>query len=152
MTIALLALSLGTRVETAAALVFVSALNPFVHIGEVGQIDAFYGLSVTPTHHQLTINGRKLWAWCAPDTLEHPELLGSTAAIESRDPQTGHLVRLTVSPAQIEAVEPESAAVSMRRPETWDATSSIRIMTSACHFGFFFASRESGERWLANHP
>ncbi|MPY89490.1 MAG: alkylmercury lyase [Luteitalea sp.] len=151
-TIAQLARALGTPTETAEALTRDSALSPFVHAGEEGRIQGFWGLSVTPTHHQLTVNGRKLWAWCAPDSLEHPELLGDTAEIESRDPETGQLIRLTVSPARVEAVEPTGAVVSMRRPETWNATSAARIMASACHFHFFFASRESGERWVAKHP
>lgn len=151
-TIAQLARALGTSVEKAQALTRESPLSPFVHVGEGGQIQAFYGLSVTPTHHQFTVNGRKLWAWCAPDTLEHAELLGDTVAVESRDPETGQLVQLTVSPTRIEAAEPTGVVVSMRDPQTWDATSSVRIFTSACHFHFFFVSRESAERWVAKHP
>lgn len=114
--IAQLARALGTSVEMAEALTRDSALSPFVHSGEEGRVQGFFGLSVTPTHHQLTVNGRKLWAWCAADSFEHPELLGHTAEIESRDPETGQLIRLTVSPARIEAVEPTSVVVSMRRP------------------------------------
>lgn len=146
-----LARALGAPIEKAEALVNDSALRSFVHIGERG-IQGFYGLSVTPTHHQITISGRKLWAWCAPDTLEYPELLGHTAEIESRDPETGQLIRLTVSPARIEAAEPTGVVGSIRRPERWDATSAARVMASACHFHFFFASRDSGERWVAKHP
>lgn len=151
-TIAQLAQALRTTTDAAEALTRDSALSPFVHVGEDGRIQGFYGLSVTPTHHQLTFNGRKLWAWCAPDTLEHPELLGAPVEIESRDPETGEVVRLTVSPARVEAVEPTGVVVSMRRPETWEVSSAGRIMASACHFHFFFASPESGERWVARHP
>ncbi len=86
------------------------------------------------------------------DTFEHPELLGGTAAIESRDPETDELVRLTVSATRIEAAEPKGIMVSMVRPQTWDVTSAARIMASACHFIFFFASHTSGERWQAKHP
>ena len=153
-TTAQLARALGTTVDAAAAFTKESPLSPFVHADEGGRIQAFYGLSVTPTHHQLTLKRRKLWAWCAPDTLEHPELLGGPTAVESRDPETDQVIRLTVSPACIEAVEPTGVVVSMRRPEKWDwdATSAAQIMSSACHFHFFFASRESGERWVAKRP
>lgn len=78
-TIAQLARALGTSTEAAEALTKESALSPFVHKGEGGRIQGFYGLSVTPTHHQLTLCGRKLWAWCAPDTLEYPEQRQETA-------------------------------------------------------------------------
>lgn len=149
--IAQLAQALGTSVATAEALTQESALSRFVYADKAG-IQGFLGLSVLPTHHQTTINKRRLWAWCAPDTLEHPELLGETAQIESRDPESGQLVRLTVSPDGIETVDPAGIVVSMSRPKRWDVTSADRIMTSACHFHFFFASRDSGERWVAKHP
>lgn len=152
LTIAHLARALGTPVEAAEALTRDSALSPFVHKDEGGRIQGFYGLSVMPTHHQITINGRKLWAWCAPDTLLYPELFRASAAIETRDPEAGELVRLTVSPDRIVAVEPADVVASIRRPEAWDASSAARIMATACHFNFFFASRESGEHWVAKHP
>jgi alkylmercury lyase len=151
-TIAQLARALDTPIETAGALTRNSALSPFVHAGEGGRIQGFFGLSVTPTPHQLTVHGRPLWTWCAPDTLAYAELLGAPTAIESRDPEAGQVIRLTVSPARVEAVEPTGVVGSLRRPEVWDTTSAARIMTSACHFQFFFASRESGERWVASHP
>lgn len=151
-TIAQLTQALGTPIEAVKALTTDSALSPFVHKDEEGRIQGFYGLSVKPTHHQLTINGYKMWAWCAPDTLAYPELLRATATIETRDPETGELVRLTVSPDRIESVEPMDAVSSIRSPEAWDATSAARIIATACHFNFFFASREAGERWVAKHP
>ena len=150
--IAQFAQALGKSVETAEALTRDSALSRFVYADKSGKIKGFVGLSVTPTHHQTTINKRKLWAWCAPDTLEHPELLGKTAEIESRDPETGQFVRLMVSPDRIETVDPAGVVVSMSRPKRWDVTAADRIITSACHFHFFFASRDSGERWVAKHP
>lgn len=150
--IAQFAQALDASVQTAEALTRDSALSRFVYTDTSGKIQGFVGLSVTPTHHQTTINKRKLWAWCAPDTLEHPELLGETAEIESRDPETGQMVRLTVSPDRIETAEPAGIVVSMSRPKRWDLTAADRIITSACHFHFFFASRDSGERWVAKHP
>jgi alkylmercury lyase len=150
--VAQLARALGVPVETAQVLLTDSAMSPFGHKDEEGRIQGFYGLSVTPTHHQLTINGRTLWAWCALDTLLYPELFHASAVIETRDPETGELVRLMVSPDRIETAEPAGVVASIRRPEGWDATSAARIIASFCHFHFFFASRESGERWVAKHP
>jgi len=153
-TIAQLAGALGTPTDAVEAFTKDSALSAFVDVGEGGRIRGFFGPSVKPTRHQFRFNGRKLWAWCAPDTLEHPELLGGPTAVESRDPETDQVIRLTVSPAGVGDVEPTGVVVSMRRPEKWDwdATSAAQIMSSACHFHFFFASRESGERWVAKHP
>lgn len=151
-TIAQLAQALGISAGVAEALVRESTLSPFVHTDKEGRIVGFDGLAVAPTHHQLTVNGRTLWTWCAPDTLFMPELLGDTAEIDSRDPETDQPVRLTGSPDRVEAVEPKGIVVSVMAPKAWELTSADRIMASACHFMFFFASRASGERWVAKHP
>lgn len=37
-------------------------------------------------------------------------------------------------------------------PGAVDFTSATRVIATACHFGFFFTSRASGQRWLAKHP
>ena len=143
--------ALRTSIERASALVKDSVLSPFIHTDEAGRIQGFMGLAVIRTHHQLTVNGRTLWTWCAYDTLFIPELLGETAAIETRDPETGQLIRLTVSPAGVEAADPAGILASIVRPEAWDVSSASQVMASACHFMFFFASRTSGERWQVKH-
>jgi alkylmercury lyase len=150
--IARLAETLGTQPEAIEAFVGDSALNPFIHTDEEGRIQGFWGLSTKPTHHQVVIGGRRLWAWCAVDTLLHPDLLGETARIETRDPETGEMNRLVVSPARVEAAEPTGIVVSVVRPQDADLTSNTRLRASACHFIFFFASPASGERWQAKHP
>jgi alkylmercury lyase len=147
-----LARALGTSVDTAEALTKDSALSPFVHIDEAGRIQGFWGLSVAHTHHQLTVDHQRLWTWCAFDSLFIPELLGNAAEIESRDPETGELVCLTVTPNNVETVKPTDVLVSMVPPQAWDVTSADRVMASACHFIFFFASRASAERWQVKHP
>src|SRR5438094_684377 len=98
------------------------------------------------------INGRTLWAWCAGDTLFLPEVLGETAAVESRDPESGELIRLTISPTRVEAAEPKDVTLSFLSPATVDFTSATQIIATACHHIFFFAARASAERWVAKHP
>lgn len=151
-TIGQLAQALGKPADAIEALVKDSALAPFVHTGDGGAIQGFMGLAVIRTPHQLIVNGQKLWAWCAYDTLFLPGLLGETAEIETRDPQTDELICLSVSPTRVEAVQPSGIVASMVRPDMWNLTSAAQVRTSACHFMFFFASRASGERWQAMHP
>ncbi|MDT7531460.1 organomercurial lyase [Sphingopyxis sp. SE2] len=148
--IAQLAELLGTGSVAAEAFVRDCALSPFV-LEEDGRIHGFWGLSVRPTHHRVRIKGRKLWVWCAVDTLLYPELFGETVEIETRDPETHQMNRLTVSPTRIEAAEPAGIIVSMVRPRTADFSSNPRLRASACHFIFFFGSRASGERWQVKH-
>lgn len=152
LAIAQVAQALGISVGAVEALVRESTLRPLIHTGKEGRIVGFHGLIVAPTHHKLTVNSRTLWTWCAWDSLFIPELLGESAEIESPDPETNQLIRLTVSSAGVEAVEPSGIAMSMMRLDAWELTSADRIMASACHFIFFFASRASGERWQTKHP
>lgn len=117
------------------------------------QVKGFFGLSTSPTPHRFVIDERTtLWTWCAQDSLFLPELIGETAHVQSKDPETDEVVRLTVSPERVEAVEPEGVALSMVKADTADLTSSDRVIATACHFIFFFASGASADRWVAEHP
>lgn len=151
-SVAQLAHALAVPLEGAAAILQDSPLSRFVYAREAGRVEGFWGLATSPTHHRFTINGRTLWTWCAEDSLFLPELLGETAEIESRDPESGELIRLTVSPERVEAVQPSDVVLSMVRADTADLTSATRIIATACHFIFFFASRGSAEHWVAAHP
>lgn len=147
-----LAEALGAPLAEVDTLLKESELSPFVYRGDDGRVVGFWGLSTVPMHHRFSIRGRKLWTWCAEDSLFLPELIDATARIESRDPQSDLLVHLTISPTAVEAVEPEGVAVSVLRPDTVDFTSAARVIATTCHFIFFFASRASGERWVDQHP
>lgn len=115
-----------------------------------GRIVGFWGLTIKETPHRLAMNGNTVYAWCAWDTLWLPALLDATVNVASRCAQTGEPVRLRVSPARIESVEPASAVVSFLEPNVGELRS--RATTSFCHFVHFFRDREAGKRWTAAHP
>ena len=70
-------------------------------------------LSTRETPHIVRIGSRKLYAWCAMDTLVIPGLLNETAEIESTCPVSGETIRLTVAPDGVVAFAPQEAAVSV---------------------------------------
>jgi hypothetical protein len=50
-------------------------------------------------------------------------------------------------------VEPASVVVSFLQPDVGVfGTAAANVMAKFCHFVFFFDSRASGERWVAQHP
>lgn len=147
-----LARALGASVDQAEHYLQDSGFSPLVYRDEQGSAIGFFGLSTVSTDHRFAVNGRTLWAWCAADTLFLPELLGTTAKVESKDPETAETIRLTVSPTAVESSQPDGLLVSMNSPETWETTSAVRIVATACHYIHFFGSAESGERWTSNHP
>ena len=126
-------------------------LRAFVY-ADKGAIVGFGGLATVPMHHEFRVQGRRLWTWCAWDSLFIPTVLGETADVSSPDPETGEFVRLTVSPTGIDQVEPGEAVVSFLLPAADDFDQSAEnVMGKFCHYVFFFASRASGERWAARH-
>jgi alkylmercury lyase len=129
-----------------------SQLDRMVYWDDEGRVAGFWGLSTIRTRHKLALEGRTLWTWCAEDSLFLPELLGETAEVESRDPESEERIHLTVSPQRIARAEPESVVLSMMRLDAADMTCAARLISSACHFIHFFVTRDSGERWIARHP
>lgn len=117
------------------------------------RIVGYWGLSISSAYssaHKLTLNSRTLSAWCAWDTLFLPQLLGDTADIESGGPTGGEAVRLRVSPERVERVEPGGATMSVLLPDANEVKKDV--VSSFCHFVYFFPSRQAGEAWAAQHP
>lgn len=126
---------------------------PGVYSDADRQIVGYWGLSIPSAYgspHQLKINGRTLAAWCAWDTLFLPQLVGHTADIQSTSPGDVGIVRLTITPRQVERVEPIGSQMSVLVPDAQEMQKNV--MTSFCHFVHFFPSRQAAESWTAKKP
>lgn len=106
-----------------------------------------FGLTLKPTPHRFTFEGRSVFGWCASDCLMFPVALGKPGTIQSPCPATGQQVKVEVTPERVKMVDPSSAVVSLVRPDKVDD-----IRSEACALGHFFASSEAAEQWLAAHP
>jgi alkylmercury lyase len=93
---------------------------------------------------------QRLSAWCAWDTLFLPELVGHTAEVESASPGDAGIVRLTITPQQLERVEPVPSQMSVLVPNAQEMQKNV--ITSFCHFVHFFPSQETGETFAGKHP
>jgi alkylmercury lyase len=117
------------------------------------RIVGYWGLSLPAAYsspHTLTMNGQRLSAWCAWDTLFLPQLVGHTAEVESGSPGDAGIVRLTITPQQVERVEPVGSQMSVLVPDAQEMQKNV--ITSFCHFVHFFPSPEAGESWTGKHP
>ena len=147
-----LAAALGLSAEAVQRILSREPLRAFIYQDEQGRVIGFGGLAAAPMHHEFRVKGQKLWTWCAWDSLFIPMVLGEAAAVTSGDPETGEVVRLTVLPTGVERVEPKDVVVSFLFPDVDDFDrSAANVMGKFCHYVFFFASRESGERWAIRH-
>jgi alkylmercury lyase len=125
---------------------------PAVFFDSQRQIVGYWGLSLPAAYdspHKMTIDGRVLSAWCAWDTLFLPQLLGKKVTVESISPVNGDPVRLTVSPDGVEQLVPANAQMSFLLPDVRSAQKDL--VSAFCCFVHFFPSRETGERWAAQH-
>lgn len=129
--------------------------------GEVDEAGNLVGLALTlnPTPHRFSLNGRTLYTWCALDAVFLPGLLDETAEVESTCPTTGQPIRLTISPYGIEALSPETAVLSIavpglscRREEHAPGKAKTGPTSESCNQMHFFANEEAAERWGQTHP
>jgi alkylmercury lyase len=124
---------------------------PGVFRDEAGHIVGFWGLAldkVVPTH-AIEVDGRPLFAWCAWDTLFLPGILGAEARVESTCPVTKETISLIVTPDGIGETSHPQAVVSFLVPST---QFDVDVIQRFCHSVHFFASRDAGESWSAEHP
>lgn len=117
---------------------------------EEDKIIGFWGLTPRPlSKHLLKFDGRTAYAWCAWDTLFIPEIIGQTVKVESTDPQTEAVVRLTVTPDEVKNVSPAGSVMSMM---TLTADMTEDIVAKFCDYVYFFPSEEAGKQWVAKNP
>jgi len=107
------------------------------------------GLTLVPTAHQLQVEQRTLFAWCAFDTLTYPVELHLSAQVTSRCPVTGRSIQLTVTPEQVLDLDPGEAQVSLIVDVAAECCYNVR--EDVCNYGHFFASREAALLWQAAH-
>ena len=121
---------------------------PNVRRDERRRVEAFGGLSLPPTEHGFEVGGRRLYTWCAWDTLFLPALLDEQAEVESTCPMTATDVRLTVGPQRVLTSQPEDIWVSFPPPAR---TATANIIESFCCHVHFLASEEVAARWVNGH-
>jgi alkylmercury lyase len=122
---------------------------PNVRRDDQGRVEAFGGLSLRPTRHRFDVGGRRLYTWCAWDTLFLPALLDEQAKVESTCPMTGTAVRMTVAPDRVLDADPEDVWVSFPAP---GQTSTEDIVESFCCHVHFLAGADPPSGWASARP
>lgn len=121
---------------------------PGVHLDESGEVIGYLGLTLGETPHQLKVDGRRLYTWCAWDALFVPPILGRRVRVESKCPITGERITLQVGAEGPADISPEGAVLSFLRP---DAPFGDDVLVRFCHFVHFFASERAARTWTAEH-
>ena len=110
-------------------------------------------LTLRPTRHRFRVRGHDLYAWCGFDALFLPIMLGERVEVASTCPVSGAEIRLTVeADGTVSAATPPGAVVAIAGEEVTSCCSVSGPTSAICTQMPFFASREAGERWQADHP
>jgi alkylmercury lyase len=106
------------------------------------------GITLRPTPHQFSVDGHRLYTWCALDTLIFPTILNRPAHVLSPAPRSGKLVRLHVDPtAGVTALTPPTAVVTVPLPEQ-----GAGVRSTFCTHVHFYPDRAAAQDWLTDHP
>jgi alkylmercury lyase len=105
-------------------------------------------LTLLPTSHRVTVDGRTVYAWCATDTLMFPVILGRPTVVESECPHTGQAIRLELTPDTVRSLDPPATVISAVRPI--GRLTDVRAAT--CSHGHFFSSAAAATEWTDQHP
>ncbi len=120
---------------------------PGVFRDDRGGLVGFWGLALPEMRHRFCADGgAPIHAWCALDPMLIVPVLGRPARVESKDPVNEDPISMTVTPWGVEDVYPAGTVVSILMP---DRAFDRDVIQSFCSFVHYFASGETGERWIA---
>ena len=110
-------------------------------------------LTLRPTPYRFRVRGNDLYTWCGFDALFLPIMLGEPAQVASTCPVTRTPIRLTVqADGTVSDAIPGTVVVGIVGEQITASCSVVGPDSAICSQMPFFASREAGERWLADHP
>jgi alkylmercury lyase len=110
-------------------------------------------LTLRPTPYRFRVRGNDLYTWCGFDALFLPIMLRQPAQVACTCPVTGTPIRLTVqADGTVSDAIPGTVVVGIVGEQITASCSVVGPDSAICSQMPFFASREAGERWLADHP
>lgn len=104
-----------------------------------GEVVGAAGLSVAPTRHQIDVEGRRRWTWCALDAVGILGALGRGGRISSRSPTTDAPVEV-----RFEGGRPQPNDAVLFIAERGGTRS---VVDEWCPLVNFFESAEAAEEW-----
>ncbi|HEV2033797.1 MAG TPA: organomercurial lyase [Candidatus Dormibacteraeota bacterium] len=111
-----------------------------------GKVVGSAGLSVVPDRHEIELDGRRFWTWCAYDILGIFGALGANGRASSPSPPDGEPIVLDFAQGR-----PEKNAAVLFRPDEELMSSCENVYEEWCPNSNIFATRELATRWANQH-
>ena len=102
------------------------------------------GISVVPDRHQIEIEDRKFWTWCAYDILGIFGALQASGRGLSHSPSTGGPIEVLFRNGR-----PEPTSVVLFRPDDSFAASCTNIYEEWCPHSNLFEDETAAQQWRA---
>lgn len=119
---------------------------PDTEFDEQGNIVG-WGVTLVPTDHQVQLQGKRLYTWCAFDTVLFPALLQMEAQVHSVCAATRTPIAFVATPQGIQELTPATSVLSLILPtERCDC-----MRGTFCEQSRFFHSAEAASPWVALH-
>jgi alkylmercury lyase len=115
-----------------------------------GRVTELFGVMLAPTVHRVEVDEAALFCCCALTAHLVPMLTQETATVESVDPVSRRLVRLTITPSGLRSVEPEDAVGTLVRTDREGVLGDVGA--NFCSHVHHFASSESAAEFVARVP
>jgi alkylmercury lyase len=93
---------------------------------EDGQVIAFGGLSLVPTHHRFDTENAGLHTWCVFDALFLPEILGKPATLVTHCPASGTELTVELAPGEVRSASPSGCVMSIVSPDSKACCDNLR--------------------------
>ena len=111
-----------------------------------GRVVGSAGLSVRPDRHQIELNGRKFWTWCAYDILGIFGALRADGDARSPSPPDRTVIEL-----RFVGGRPQHAEAVLFRPAEDVMSQCDNVYEEWCPNSNLFASRKLAQAWADEH-
>lgn len=120
---------------------------PDTEFDEQGNIVG-WGITLVPTAHQMHLQGKLLYTWCAFDTLLFPSLLHVEAHVHSVCEASRQSITFVATPTGTKELFPTTSVLSLILPNARCDC----VRETFCQQSLFFHSAEAATPWCAVHP
>lgn len=145
-SLAQLAQRTGMKVDKVSELIEQLVRAGRVRVNSKGKVVGSAGLSVITDRHEIELDGRRFWTWCAYDIFGIFGALRANGRARSPSAPDG-----TPIEARFSSGRPQKADAVLFRPDTELMNCCENVYEEWCPNSNLFPSRELAEAWAAAH-
>jgi alkylmercury lyase len=140
--IAELAADLARPVDEVAGSVEDMSRQGRIRLDAQGRVVGSAGLSIGPDRHEIDLDGRRFWTWCAYDIMGIFGALGASGVARSASALSGQPLEV-----RFRFGRPEPANIVLFRPDETSMSCCENVYEEWCPNSNFFETREAARTW-----